>query len=210
MSNYEFEKQTQSSNFEKRFLNLYGCQFFNCKFEGISSSNSIGTKKTVRFNFSTEIDPEDHTKGMEMSGMLGIEKIEDFPQDTFGFIYIVTHKPSDKSYIGKKVLYHNVKKKLTKKELAEQTGPGRKSATKVVEKESDWKTYYGSAKPILALIKDGKQEEFTREILQLVPNKKLLTYYECKFLFEYGVLENPDGYFNDNIQGRFFTKDFAS
>ena len=139
-----------------------------------------------------------------------IENIEDFPQDTFGFIYIVTHKPSGKSYIGKKVLYHNVKKKLTKKELAEQTGPGRKSATKVVVKESDWKTYYGSAKPILEYIKDGKQEEFTREILQLVPNKKLLTYYECKFLFKYGVLEHPEGYFNDNILGKFFTKDFVS
>ena len=138
-----------------------------------------------------------------------INSIEDMPQDTFGFIYIVTHKPSGKSYIGKKVLYHNVKKKLTKKELAEQTGPGRKSATRVVVKESDWKTYYGSAKPIMELIKGGKQEEFTREILQLVPNKKLLTYYECKYLFEYSVLENPDGYFNDNILGKFFTKDFA-
>ena len=137
-----------------------------------------------------------------------IEKIEDFPQDTFGFIYIVTHKPSGKSYIGKKSLFHNIKKKLTKKELAEQTGPGRKSATRVVVKESDWKTYYGSAKPIMELIKGGKQEEFTREILQLVPNKKLLTYYECKYLFEYSVLENPDGYFNDNILGKFFTKDF--
>jgi hypothetical protein len=131
-----------------------------------------------------------------------IQNIEDFPQDTFGFIYIVTHKPSGIS--------HNVKKKLTKKELAEQTGPGRKSATKVVVKESDWKTYYGSAKPILELIKDGKQEEFTREILQLVPNKKLLTYYECKYLFKYSVLENPLEYFNDNILGKFFTKDFTS
>ena len=138
-----------------------------------------------------------------------IENIEDFPQDTFGFIYIVTHKPSGKSYIGKKVLYHNVKKKLTKKELAEQTGPGRKSATKVVVKESDWKTYYGSAKPILELIKDGKQEEFIREILQLVPNKKLLTYYECKFLFINEVLEQPNKWFNDNLLGKFFTKDFA-
>jgi hypothetical protein len=132
-----------------------------------------------------------------------IQNIEDFPQDTFGFIYIVTHKPSGISYIGKKVLYHNVKKKLTKKELAEQTGPGRKSATKVVVKESD-------CKPILELIKDGKQEEFTREILQLVPNKKLLTYYECKYLFKYSVLENPLEYFNDNILGKFFTKDFTS
>ena len=139
-----------------------------------------------------------------------INSIEDMPQDTFGFIYIVTHKPTGKSYIGKKSLFHNIKKKLTKKELAEQTGPGRKSATRVVVKESDWKTYYGSAKPIMELIKGGKQEEFTREILQLVPNKKLLTYYECKYLFQLGVLEHPEGYFNDNILGKFFTKDFAT
>jgi hypothetical protein len=135
--------------------------------------------------------------------------LEDLPQDTYGFIYIVTHLPSGKSYIGKKSLFHNVKKKLTKKQLAEQTGRGRKSTTEVIQKESDWKTYYGSAKPILDLIKEGKQEEFTREILQLVPNKKLLTYYECKYLFMLGVIEQQDGYFNDNILGKFFRKDFA-
>jgi hypothetical protein len=137
-----------------------------------------------------------------------INSIEDMPADTFGFIYVVNHVPTGKSYIGKKSLYHNVKKALTKKELAEQTGPGRKPTKKVVQKESDWKTYYGSAKPILEFIKDGKQEEFTREILELVPNKKLLTYYECKYLFQLGVLEHPEKYFNDNIQGRFFSKDF--
>jgi hypothetical protein len=135
--------------------------------------------------------------------------LEDLPQDTYGFIYIVTHSPSGKSYIGKKSLFHNVKKKLTKKQLAEQTGRGRKSTTEVIQKESDWKTYYGSAKPILDLIKEGKQEEFTCEILQLVPNKKLLTYYECKYLFMLGVIEQQDGYFNDNILGKFFRKDFA-
>ena len=138
-----------------------------------------------------------------------INSIDDFPTDTFGYIYIVTHTPSGVSYLGKKSLYHNVKRKLTKKELAEMpVTRGRKVLTEVVKKESDWKTYFGSAKPILALIKDGKQEEFTRQILQLVPNKKLLTYYECKYMFTHGVLENPDKWFNDNIQGRFFSKDF--
>jgi hypothetical protein len=135
--------------------------------------------------------------------------LEDLPQNTYGFIYISIHQPTGKSYIGKKSLFHNVKKKLTKNQLAEQTGRGRKPTTEVVQKESDWKTYYGSAKPILDLIKEGKQEEFTREILQLVTNKKLLTYYECKYLFMLGVIEQPDGYFNDNILGKFFRKDFA-
>ena len=139
-----------------------------------------------------------------------IEKIEDMPQGTFGFIYITTHNSSGISYIGKKSLYHNVRRKLTKKELAEQTGRGRKLTTQVVQKESDWKTYYGSAKPILEILKDGKHDEFTREILQIVNNKKLLTYYECKYLFQLGVLEKPNEWINDNILGKFFRKDFVS
>ena len=138
-----------------------------------------------------------------------VNSIEDLPQDSFGFIYITTHIPSGMSYIGKKSLYHNIKRKLTKKELAEQTGPGRKPTTKVVSKESDWKTYFGSAKPILEIIKNGRVDEFEREILQIVNNKKLLTYYECKYLFSKGVLENSTKYYNDNILGKFFTRDFG-
>lgn len=37
--------------------------------------------------------------------------IEDFPTNTFGFIYITTHTPTGKKYLGKKSLHHNVKKK---------------------------------------------------------------------------------------------------
>jgi hypothetical protein len=139
-----------------------------------------------------------------------IESIEDFPEGTFGFIYITVHEPSGKTYLGKKSLYHNVKKKLTKKELAEQPiARGRKSLTTTIQKESDWKTYYGSAKPIVELIKQGKQKDFYRKILCLAPNKKLLTYYECKYLFKYEVLEKPEEWLNDNILGKFYTKDFA-
>jgi len=138
-----------------------------------------------------------------------VSSLEDFPADTYGFIYQVTHVPSGFSYIGKKVLHHNVKKKLTKKQLAEQSGRGRKSTTEVIQKESDWKIYYGSAKPILELLKNGRQDEFERVILKLVPNKKLLTYYECKYLFTMGVLEDPEKWYNDNVLGKFFRKDFT-
>ena len=134
--------------------------------------------------------------------------IEDLPAGTYGFIYITSHIVSGKSYVGKKVLYHNVKKKLTKKELAEQTGPGRRPTTTTIQKESDWKTYYGSAKPILELLKQGKQDEFKRKILCIVPNKKLLTYFECKYLFHYEVLEDSEMWFNDNILGKFYRKEF--
>jgi len=142
-------------------------------------------------------------KGEEMTS------VEDFPPLTFGFVYRVTHEPSGKIYIGKKVLQFTRKTKLTKRDLALYEGEkGRKPSFKRVVKESDWKTYYGSHKEILALIKDGKQEDFKREILTCVPTKKLLTYEETKALFIYEVLIKPDEYFNDNILGKFFRKDF--
>lgn len=137
-----------------------------------------------------------------------IQNIEDLGDNIFGFIYITTHLPSSKKYLGKKSLFYNIKKKLTKKELAEQTGPGRKPTTTIVQKESDWKKYYGSEEFIKQKIKENKQEEFTREIIQLVPNKKLLTYYECKYQFVYGVLESED-WLNTNVLGKFYSKDFA-
>jgi hypothetical protein len=139
-----------------------------------------------------------------------ITNLNDFPKDTFGFIYIVKNTDTNKSYIGKKVLYHNKKVKLGKKEVAELTGVGRKPTTKIVTKESDWETYYGSNKEVMQLIKDGKQDLFTRTIIKLASNKKLLTYYETQALFTYKVLEQPESFYNDNILGKFFTKDFIS
>lgn len=139
-----------------------------------------------------------------------VYSLEDIPQNTFGFIYITTHTPTGKKYLGKKSIYHNVKKKLTKKELAEQpVTRGRKSTTITIQKESDWKTYYGSEEFIKQKIKDKKQEEFTREILVFVSNKKLLTYYECKYQFIHGVLES-DEWLNTNILGKFYSKDFVA
>jgi hypothetical protein len=137
-----------------------------------------------------------------------VETIEDIPANTFGFIYITTYIPSGMAYIGKKSLYHNVKRKLTKKELAEQTGRGRKSTTETIQKESDWKTYYGSEDFIKQRIKEKKQDEFKREIIHFVENKKMLTYFECKYQFMYGVIEN-ENYLNSNILGKFYKKDFA-
>jgi len=139
-----------------------------------------------------------------------IEDISQFPENTYGFVYIVTHTPTNKSYIGKKVLYHNKKTKLGKKEIATQTGPGRKPTTKIVTKESDWKTYYGSEIEIKKLLAEDKHNEFERVILKLVDNKKLLTYFEVKHQFIYEVLEHPNDWFNNNILGKFFSKDFLS
>ena len=135
--------------------------------------------------------------------------ISHFPENTYGFIYKITHLPSNKAYIGKKVLYHQRKVKLGKKELAIYEGVvGRKPSYKIAILESDWKKYWGSNKPLLELVKNEPAKNFTREILFTCSNKKLLTYYETQTLFVYRVLEEPDMYFNDNILGKFYRKDF--
>ena len=137
-----------------------------------------------------------------------VTELGDIPEGVFGFIYQITHTPTNKRYIGKKVLYFTRKVKLTKTEIAEQTGPGRKPTTKLVTKESDWKTYYGSNKEFLSLVKTHPKEEFVKEILEFASTKKMLTYYECKYLFKYDAIENNPLYYNDNILGKFYRKDF--
>ena len=137
-----------------------------------------------------------------------IGDISQFPENTFGFVYLVTHKPSGKSYIGKKVLYHTKKVKIGKRELEKLQGVvGRRPSYKLAIKESDWFNYYGSQKDIKLLLSEGKHNEFERTILKLCPDKKSLTYFEVKYQMIYQVLEKPDEFFNDNILGKFYTKD---
>jgi hypothetical protein len=137
-----------------------------------------------------------------------INQLSDMPEpQPFGFIYEVTHIPTGRKYLGKKQLISIQNKPLGKKELALLTDK-RASKKKQVIKESDWKTYYGSNPEIKSLIKQGKQSEFKREILMFVQTKKLLTYYENKFLFINEVIEPHTNYINDNIEGRYFKKDF--
>ena len=146
--------------------------------------------------------------------------ISDFPKDTYGFIYEVTHKPTGQKYIGKKVLFFERNKRLGKRALealreerkAKGIG-GRVPLKQKVITESDWKEYYGSHPTIKKLVDESKdlREDFEKKILDLVPNKKLLTYYECKHLFINDVLETySHQYINDNILGKFYRKDFTN
>ena len=139
-----------------------------------------------------------------------IGDLSQFPENTLGFVYMVTHKATGKSYIGKKVLYHTKKMKIGKRELAKMEHVvGRKPSYKLAVKESDWKTYYGSQAEIKKILLEEGPEAFDREILKFADSKKLLTYYEVKYQMIYQVLEKPDEYFNDNVLGKFYTKDFV-
>lgn len=140
------------------------------------------------------------------------------PKGTYGFIYETLHKPSGLKYIGKKVLYFERNKRLGKRALealreerkAKGIG-GRTPLKQKIIKESDWRDYYGSHKDVLKFVKESKdlRSDFEKRILEFVPTKKLLTYFECKHLFINGVLEhNNEQYMNDNVLGKFYRKDF--
>ena len=85
---------------------------------------------------------------------------------------------------------------------------GRKPSYKLTIKESDWESYWGSNKLLKEVMELEPIENFERHIIKTAPDKKLLTYYETQMQFVHQVLEKPDEYFNDNILGKFFTKDF--
>lgn len=136
------------------------------------------------------------------------DSVEKFPQGCVGFIYKITNLRSGKFYIGRKSLFSNTKKKLTKKELAEHTGPGKKPTKKLVTKESDWENYWGSNKTLLQEIKDNGSSHFRREILKFCFNKKQLTYWEVHFQCINEVLFTNKSY-NDNVLAKFFRKDLV-
>jgi hypothetical protein len=147
-----------------------------------------------------------------------ITSIEDMPKGTYGFIYEVRYKPTDVRYIGKKALYFKRNKKLGKKALEilkeERTKQGLRGRIPLKQKvitESDWKNYFGSQKEIVALSKtDNTGRNWEKRILEFAPNKKLLTYYETKHLFLNDVLEDKySAHINDNILGKFFSRDFG-
>ena len=136
------------------------------------------------------------------------DSIDKFPENCVGFVYKITNIQTGKFYIGKKSLYSNIRKKLTKKELAEYTGPGRKPTKKLVTSESNWLVYWGSNKGILQEIKDSSTDSFRKEILKFCFNKKQLTYWEVHYQCINEVLLTDKSY-NDNVLAKFFRKDLV-
>ena len=131
------------------------------------------------------------------------------PQDYFGFVYKITNLTNGKFYIGKKYFYHTSNVKLGKKELAAlPVTRGRKSTTKQVIKESDWRSYWGSSKELQQDVKELGAGMFECIILKLCKDKKELTYYELHYQCTNECLLSYDSY-NDNILGKFFRKDLA-
>ena len=121
---------------------------------------------------------------------------EDVPVGAVGFVQKIIHIPTGRYYIGKKSL-------TSTRKLAPLKGQKRK---RTVTKSSDWEKYYSSNDWIKEQVKEGKAEEFSREIIQYCFSKKSLTYYEIYWQFHYNVLAD-DNAINENLMGKFYRRD---
>jgi hypothetical protein len=139
----------------------------------------------------------------------------DIPEEAVGFVYMITHIPTGKYYIGKKSLQSVRTVKIGKRELQKLKEErkaagigGRAPLKKKVRKVSDWGTYYSSNDWIKEQIKDGNASDFQREIIQFCNSKKSLSYYEVYWQFKHNVLSDENS-LNSNILGKFFPKDLV-
>ena len=128
-----------------------------------------------------------------------VNKIEDLPLGTIGFVYVIVHELDGWRYVGKKSLY------------ATRTLPPLKGNVRrrKVTKESDWLKYCSSNTFIKRHVKENGYIHLSRNILQCCSTKKLLTYYENKYLYCKGVIEPHSNYLNDNISGKLFKTDWV-
>lgn len=105
------------------------------------------------------------------------------------FVYIITNNVTGRRYIGKKILL----RKVTRKPLKGKT---RKRHSKV---KSDWETYFGSNKQLLADVEELGTDSFHREIVRFCSGRGEANYHEARLQFYFGVLMDPEGWYNDWI-----------
>jgi hypothetical protein len=121
--------------------------------------------------------------------------VEEVPPDMFGFVYLIECTENGKAYIGRKY--------FTKAGYKVVKGKRKK-----LRKESDWESYYGSSKDLLADLELYGEESFKRTILRYCQTRGETNYQEAKLQFQYNVLEEKmfDGtpkYYNSWISGKF-------
>jgi hypothetical protein len=91
-------------------------------------------------------------------------------QDHLGFVYLITHMPTGRKYVGKK-FFTKAKTKQVK---------GKKKKIRV---SSDWETYWSSSEELKAEVKANGEEQYTREILHLCKTRSACSYLETWEIF---------------------------
>lgn len=115
----------------------------------------------------------------------------DIDESTFGFIYEITNKATNKKYIGKKQCFMRLKRKPLK-------GFKRKRISNI---ESDWKSYTSSSKELNDDIEKYGKNNFEFKILKTCESKWELAYFEIKEQIDKQVLLRSD-YYNGIINVR--------
>ena len=128
-------------------------------------------------------------KGVELTDEMIPEKAE-------GFIYIITHTPTNKRYIGRKLLTKAHRRQKNKKIIR----------TRV---ESDWREYWSSSPEVKQLVESEGADNFVREILMFASTKGQLNYLEEKFLYCVGALESEE-WMNSNIRSKMFKRNILN
>ncbi len=106
---------------------------------------------------------------------------EDIAEDHIGYVYLITRNDG-KKYVGKKLFRFARTKKVK----------GKKKRFKVA---SDWQSYYGSNKDLVADVAKLGETAFRREILHLCKSKGICSYLETKeIIFRDALLS--DSYYN--------------
>ena len=118
--------------------------------------------------------------------------VESLPEETVGFVYIITNNLSGKKYIGKK-LAKFAKTSYKTVKLKNGTKKKKKIRSKV---DSDWLTYWSSSEDLKADVAALGEDKFSREILRYCNSKNELSYYEAKYQFEYDVLLDENKWYN--------------
>lgn len=148
---------------------------------------------------------------VQVSKVLTVEDLINDPNfdlnEYYGYVYMTTFLNLNKNYIGKKAFFHNIRKKIGKKAKLLIEGKGRKPIHEKIQKDSGWKEYYGSEAEVIKLSQTEPKDKIIRSVLKLCKDKRELTFYETKYLFQYNVLEEQDRFMNKNILGKFFVKD---
>ena len=123
--------------------------------------------------------------------------VTEVPDDTIGFVYLITNTSSGRMYVGKK-LFHFSKTTYKTVKLKNGTKKRKKIRGKV---ESDWQDYYGSSDALNADVALLGKDKFKREILYYCKSKAECSYVEAREQFNRKVLESTD-YYNGHISVR--------
>tara|TARA_S200002703_G_C3765428_1_gene235619 strand:- start:678 stop:1160 length:483 start_codon:yes stop_codon:yes gene_type:complete len=147
-----------------------------------------------------------------------IDSLDKIPEGVIGFVYCITDLTTNKSYIGKKNLFHwkvvGVKRynelKIEGVQVARHKNKkkSKKGSPVWVHKarmESDWLLYTGSNEELNKAIENGNTIE--KEIWDFAVCEKQLTFLELEALIKMDVLREPDKFYNGNILGKFFPAD---